>query len=55
MTMMGVESGGNDVIAAEWEEDWTPAPSFWCEEHERVADAFFGPTAETLTGMEELS
>ena len=30
-------------------------PSFWCQEHERVADSFFGPTAETLTGVEALA
>jgi len=52
--MMGVDSG--DVAAAELEDDWTPpAPSFWCQEHERVADALFGPTAEMLTGKEALS
>ena len=40
----------------EFEDEWTPpAPSFWCPEHERVADAFFGPTAETLTGKDALS
>jgi hypothetical protein len=52
--MMRVESG--DVADAKLEDDWTPpVPSFWCQEHERVADAFFGPTAETLTGTEALS
>ena len=52
--MMGVGSG--EVAAAELEDDWTPpAPSFWCQEHERVADALFGPTAEMLTGKEALS
>jgi Protein of unknown function (DUF3435) len=52
--MMGVESG--NVADAKLEDDWTPpVPSFWCQEHERVADAFFGPTAETLTGTEALS
>jgi hypothetical protein len=52
--MMGVGSG--DVAAAELEDDWTPpAPFFWCQEHERVADALFGPTAEMLTGKEALS
>jgi hypothetical protein len=28
---------------------------FWCPEHERVADALFGSTAEMLTGKEALS
>ena len=52
--MQGVESG--DVALPELEEDWIPpAPTFGCREHERVADAFFGPTAETLTGDEALS
>jgi Protein of unknown function (DUF3435) len=52
--MLGVESG--DVACVEFEDDWTPPmPSFWCQEHKRVADAFFGPTAETLTGDEALS
>jgi len=52
--MMGVDSG--DVAAVELEDDWTPpTPSFWCQEHERVADAFFGPTAEMLTRNEALS
>ena len=52
--MMGVELG--NVADAKLEDDWTPpVPSFWCQEHERVADAFFGPTAETLTGTEALS
>jgi hypothetical protein len=52
--MEGVESG--EVAVAALEDDWIPpAPTFGCEEHERVADAFFGPTAETLTGDEALS
>ena len=52
--MQGVES--NDVALPELEEDWIPpAPTFGCKEHERIADAFFGPTAETLTGAEALS
>ena len=52
--MLGVESG--EVALAEFEDDWIPpAPSFLSKEHERVADAFFGPTAETLTGAEALS
>ena len=52
--MLGVESGNVDRV--ESEDDWTPpVPSYWCQEHARVADAFFGPTAETLTGDEELS
>jgi hypothetical protein len=52
--MMGVDSG--HVAAAELEDDWTPpAPSFWCQEHERVADAPFRPTAEILTGKGALS
>jgi hypothetical protein len=45
-----------DVVLPKLEDDWTPpAPTFWCKEHERIADAFFGPTAETLTGAEALS
>jgi hypothetical protein len=53
-TMLGVEV--NEAIPEEDEAEWTPPmPSFWYQEHERVADAFFGPTAETLTGTEALS
>jgi Protein of unknown function (DUF3435) len=52
--MLGVEV--NEAIPDEDEAEWTPPmPSFWYQEHERVADAFFGPTAETLTGTEALS
>jgi hypothetical protein len=52
--MMGVECA--DVALPELEDDWTPpTPTFWCKEHERIADAFFGPTAETLTGAKALS
>jgi hypothetical protein len=52
--MLGVEV--NEAIPDEDEAEWTPpTPSFWYQEHERVADAFFGPTAETLTGTEALS
>lgn len=52
--MQGVES--DDLELPELEDDWIPpTPTFGCKEHERVADAFFGPTAETLTGAEALS
>ena len=52
--MQGVEL--DDVALPELENDWVPpTPTFSCQEHERVADAFFGPTAETLMGAEALS
>ena len=52
--MQGVES--DDLELPELEDDWIPpTPTFGCKEHERVADAFFGSTAETLTGAEALS
>ena len=52
--MMGLESG--DLDSVEFEDDWTPTiPSFSFPEHEFVAEAFFGPTSETLTGAEALS
>ena len=38
------------------EDEWEPPkPTFSSAEHERIADAFFGPDAETLTGEEALS
>ncbi|KAL9112312.1 MAG: hypothetical protein Q9227_003430 [Pyrenula ochraceoflavens] len=47
--MIRVEPGNLDDI--KFEDDWTPpTPSFYFPEHERIADAFFRPTAETLTG-----
>ena len=52
--MIGVESSNLDDV--EFKNDWTPStPSFCFPEHERTADAFFGPTVETLTGDEALS
>jgi hypothetical protein len=45
------------ITSAEPDEDeWeSPKPTFSSAEHERIADAFFGPDAETLTGEEALS
>jgi hypothetical protein len=38
------------------EDEWQPLkPTFSSAEHERIAEAFFGPDAETLTGEEALS
>jgi hypothetical protein len=52
--IQGVESA--NAALPKLENDWTPpALRFWCKEHERIADAFFGLTAETLTGAEALS
>jgi hypothetical protein len=47
----------SDTTSAELGEDeWEPPkPTFSSAEHERIADAFFGPDAETLTGEEALS
>jgi hypothetical protein len=47
----------SDTTSAEPDEDeWEPPkPIFSSAEHERIADAFFGPDAETLTGEEALS
>ena len=51
--MLGAELG--DAATSESEGDWKPpAPSFSCQQHERIADAFFGPAAETLQGTEAL-
>ena len=51
--MLGQNSG---TTSAEPGEEWEPLkPTFSSAEHERIADAFFGPDAETLTGEEALS
>ena len=39
--------GDEDKDVDEW---IPPPPTFWCKEQERIADAFFGPDAETLIG-----
>ena len=41
-----------EPVKNEWE---PPKLTFSSAEHERIADAFFGPDAETLTGEEALS
>ena len=52
--MLGLNSGTTSAELAE--DEWEPPkPTFSSTEHERIADAFFGPDAETLTGEEALS
>jgi hypothetical protein len=52
--MLGQHSG--TTSAEPGENEWKPLkPTFSSVEHERIADAFFGPDAETLTSEEALS
>jgi len=52
--MLGQNSG--TASAESGEDEWEPPrPTFSSAEHEQIADAFFGPDAETLIGEEALS
>jgi len=52
--MLGQNSG--TTSAEPGEDEWEPPkPTFSSAEHERIADAFFRPDAEALTGKEALS
>ena len=52
--LLGCDSGETSQNAGE--DEWQPAkPEFSTVEQARIADAFFGPEAETLTGEEALA